>query len=37
MEFHTASTFGFLSETEIIALVILAPILLGVYFGIKAW
>lgn len=37
MDFQTASAFGFLSQNEIIVLVLLAPILLGVYLGLKAW
>lgn len=37
MDFQTASAFGFLSQNEVIILVLLAPILLGVYLGLKAW
>lgn len=35
--FHSAYSYGLLSPTELVALVILAPILLGIYFGLKAW
>lgn len=37
MEFHTATVFGMLSPTELVALVLAAPILLGIWLGLKAW
>ncbi len=37
MEFHAATLFGYLSPNELLAMVLLAPIVLGVYLGLKAW
>lgn len=35
-EFHSVTVFGTLSSTELVALVLIAPILLGVYLILKA-
>lgn len=37
MEFHTATVFGSVSPSELIAMVVAAPILLGLWLGLKAW
>lgn len=37
MDFHAAFSYGLLNPTEMVILAIAAPILLGVYFGLKAW
>lgn len=37
MNFQSSTVFSLLSENELIVIVLLAPILLGVYLGLKAW
>lgn len=37
MEFEHSSVINMLGHNEIVVLAMLAPILLGVYLGLKAW
>lgn len=37
MQFHTATVFGMFSPTELVAIALAIPIMLGVYLGLKAW
>lgn len=36
MEFESSSVFTMLSPNEVIALILLTPVLLGVYLGLRA-
>lgn len=37
MQFHTVSVLGMFSPTELVAMALAVPILLGVWIGLKAW
>ena len=37
MDIQTSSLLGMMSQNEIMAIVLLAPVILGVYLGLRAW
>ena len=36
MEFHTATLFGLVSPSDAIAMIVAAPVLVGIWLGLRA-